>query len=171
MTLLQGDNAQGKTNLLEAISSWRPANRSMPSTSARWSTGWPATNPSPTAASPARCTTTDSPDRPLALEILLTPRENGDNFKKQIRVNGVNKRSMDLVGLMRAVLFLPEDIKLVSGSPGERRRYLDIALCQIDRDYCRTLSAYQKVLTQRNGLLKNCASRAQNPTQKAQPPS
>ncbi len=62
---------------------------------------------------------------------------------------------MDLIGLMRAVLFLPEDIKLVDGSPGERRRYLDIALCQIDRTYCRELSAFQKVLSQRNSLLKN----------------
>jgi DNA replication and repair protein RecF len=61
---------------------------------------------------------------------------------------------MDLVGLLRAVLFLPEDIKLVDGSPGERRRYLDIALCQIDRTYFHALAEYNKVLAQRNSLLK-----------------
>ena len=70
---------------------------------------------------------------------------------------------MDLVGTMRAVLFLPEDIKLVSGGPGERRRYLDIALCQIDRDYCRTLSAFQKVITQRNSLLKTLRDQGADP--------
>lgn len=106
----------------------------------------------------------ESPDvQPMNLEIVLTPRENSDTFKKQIKVNGVPKRSMDLVGLMRSVLFLPEDIKLVSGSPGERRRYLDVALCQIDRTYCRTLSAYQKVLTQRNSLLKNLREQGASP--------
>jgi len=67
---------------------------------------------------------------------------------------------MDLVGLLRAVLFLPEDIKLVDGSPGERRRYLDIALCQIDRTYFHALAEYNKVLAQRNSLLK--ALREQN---------
>jgi DNA replication and repair protein RecF len=72
-----------------------------------------------------------------------------------VRINGVNKRSLELIGMLRAVLFLPEDIKLVDGSPGERRRYMDIALCQIDRVYTRTLSAYQKILAQRNSLLKN----------------
>ncbi|NJN83074.1 MAG: DNA replication and repair protein RecF, partial [Caldilineaceae bacterium] len=83
------------------------------------------------------------------------PARAGRGFKKQVRINGVNKRSMDLVGTLRAVLFLPEDIKLVDGGPAERRRYLDIALCQIDRVYCRALSAYQKVLAQRNSLLRN----------------
>lgn len=72
-----------------------------------------------------------------------------------MRINGVNKRSMDLLGHLRAVLFLPEDIVLVAGGPSERRHYLDIALCQMDRVYCQHLSRYQKVLTQRNSLLKN----------------
>jgi len=69
------------------------------------------------------------------------------------------------------VLFLPEDIKLVDGSPGERRRYMDIALCQIDPVYTRTLSSYQKVLAQRNSLLKNLrdqGARAGNPAVEAQ---
>ena len=57
--------------------------------------------------------------------------------------------------MLRTVLFLPEDVKLVDGAPAERRRYLDIALCQIDPHYCRALSAYQKVVTQRNSLLKS----------------
>ena len=92
--------------------------------------------------------------RPVEIEIVLAPRGDGGPFVKQVKINGVPKRSMDLIGLLRAVLFLPADIELVSGAPGERRRYLDIALCQIDRAYCRALSSFQQVLTQRNSLLK-----------------
>src|SRR5690606_11689602 len=85
------------------------------------------------------------------------------NFTKQVKINGVARRSMELVGQLRAVLFLPEDVKLVDGAPGERRRYLDIALCQLDRTYCRALSHYQKVLAQRNSLLRGLSEQAPHP--------
>jgi DNA replication and repair protein RecF len=55
---------------------------------------------------------------------------------------------------MPTVLFLPQDVELISGSPSVRRRYLDIALCQMQPDYCRALGSYNKVLDQRNALLK-----------------
>lgn len=61
---------------------------------------------------------------------------------------------MDAVGQLNVVLFLPEDINLVTGAPGGRRRYLDITLCQIDPAYCRALSRYNRVVTQRNALLR-----------------
>jgi DNA replication and repair protein RecF len=57
------------------------------------------------------------------------------------------------------VLFLPEDIVLVAGSPSGRRRYLDATLCQIDPRYCRTLQKYNRVLTQRNHLLRTLRER------------
>jgi DNA replication and repair protein RecF len=97
------------------------------------------------------------------VEILLTPRGDGLNFKKQVKINGVPRRNVDLVGLLRAVLFLPEDIKLVDGAPGERRRYLDVALCQIDRSYMRSLAQCQKVVEQRNSLLKTLRERGVRP--------
>jgi len=90
----------------------------------------------------------------VELEVLFTPLGEDGNFAKQVRVNGVARRSIDLIGHLRAVLFLPEDVVLVTGSPGERRRYLDVALCQIDRAYCQHLSRYQKVIAQRNSLLR-----------------
>ncbi|MCB0239153.1 MAG: DNA replication and repair protein RecF, partial [Anaerolineae bacterium] len=74
-------------------------------------------------------------------------------------INGVNKRAIDLVGQMPTVLFLPQDIELISGSPSVRRRYMDIALCQMSGEYCRSLSAYNKVLQQRNALLKSLRER------------
>lgn len=155
LTLMQGRNAQGKTNLLEAVY-FLATSKPVHATTEREVVGWQAAD-EPIPYCRVAVTVRDHPEmggRPLELEILLTPRDDGVNFKKQVKINGAPKRSLDLVGLMRAVLFLPEDIKLVDGSPGERRRYLDIALCQIDRTYCRELAAFQKVLTQRNSLLK-----------------
>lgn len=163
LTLLQGDNAQGKTNLLEAVH-FLATSKSIHAQSEREVVNWGAADePIPYARIAGAVARSDDP-RPLGLEILLTPRGDGVNFKKQVRVNGVNKRSMDFVGLLRAVLFLPEDIALVADGPGVRRRYLDIALCQMDRTYCRALSAYQKVVTQRNSLLKTLRDQGASPT-------
>ena len=152
LTLLQGQNAQGKTNLLEAIF-FLATSKPVHAQTEREVVGWHAAEePIPYARVVAEA---ETGGRPTTLEIVLTARGDGVNFVKQIKINGAARRSMDLVGVLRAVLFLPEDIRLIDGGPGERRRYLDIALCQIDRAYCRTLSAYQQVLTQRNSLLKN----------------
>ncbi len=155
LILLQGDNAQGKTNLLEAIY-LLATSKPVHAQSEREVVDWQAqAEPIPFCRVSARVFTQEAgKERPLELEVIFTPRSDGLNFTKQVKINGVNKRSMDLIGLMRAVLFLPEDIRLVDGSPGERRRYLDIALCQIDAAYCRGLAEYQKVLAQRNSLLK-----------------
>ncbi len=164
LTLLQGPNAQGKTNLLEAIY-FLATSKPVHAQTEREVVDWLATQ-EPIPYSRVASTVQHNGDgqaRPLELEILLTPRGDGLNYTKQVRINGVNKRSLDLIGLMRAVLFLPEDIKLVDGSPGERRRYLDIALCQIDPVYCRALAAYQKVLAQRNSLLKQLREEGARP--------
>ncbi len=152
VTLLQGQNAQGKTNLLEAIF-FLATSKPVHAQTEREVVGWGAAEePIPYARLTAQA---EAGGRPLELEIVLTARGDGVNFTKQIKINGAARRSMDLVGVLRAVLFLPEDIRLIDGGPSERRRYLDIALCQIDRAYCRALSAYQQVLTQRNSLLKS----------------
>lgn len=151
LTLLQGANAQGKTNLLEAIY-FLATSKPVHALSEREVVDWQAADePIPFTRVAA---SVQADGRELDLEILLTPREDGANFKKQVRINGVNRRGIDLVGVLRAVLFLPEDIRLVDGAPGDRRRYLDIALCQMDRAYCRALAQYQKVLEQRNSLLR-----------------
>lgn len=151
LTLLQGQNAQGKTNLLEAIF-LLATSKAVHAGQEREIVDWQASaEPIPYCRVASQV---QADGRTLELEVLLTPRGDGVNYTKQIKINGVARRAMDLVGLLRAVLFLPEDIKLVDGGPGERRRYLDVALCQIDKTYCRALSAYQQVLQQRNSLLK-----------------
>ncbi len=164
LTLLQGRNAQGKTNLLEALY-FLATSRPVQAQTEREVVDWQAQEePIPYSRVAAVVhRRAGGAERPLELEVIMTPRGDGVNYTKQVRINGVGKRSMDLIGLLRAVLFLPEDVKLVDGSPGERRRYLDIALCQIYPAYCRTLSAFQKVLAQRNSLLKNLREQGARP--------
>lgn len=155
ITVLQGENAQGKTNLLEAIHLLATA-RSPRATAERELINWLALESSlPYTRLAAEI---DDAGRTEQLELVLALSRNGGTngpvVRKQVRINGVAKRALDLVGRLRVVLFLPEDVSLVAGAPSERRRYLDIALCQIDPAYCRALAEYNKVLSQRNALLR-----------------
>lgn len=77
--------------------------------------------------------------------------------RKSFTLDGQTVRAHDLIGVVKFVLFSPEDVQLVTGPPAERRRQLDILISQIDRDYLRSLSRYGQVLSQRNGLLKGFA--------------
>lgn len=90
------------------------------------------------------------------LEVLITRGEVmgvKTPFKKY-SVNGVGKRIIDFIGNLKCVLFWPEDLELVIGSPSLRRKYLDFVLIQTDREYRRTLISYDKGLRQRNRLLE-----------------
>jgi len=73
--------------------------------------------------------------------------------KKKFLVNGVPRRMMDFTGKLKAVMFGPADLELVTGSPSVRRRYLDFVISQKDREYRRCLVSYEKGLRQRNKLL------------------
>ena len=59
-----------------------------------------------------------------------------DRQRKRIKINSVPKRAIDLIGLVTVVLFSPNDLGLVDGSPEERRRFLDRGLCQMQPHYC-----------------------------------
>ncbi len=72
---------------------------------------------------------------------------------KKYLVNGVPRRQVDFIGNLRAVLFWPEHLELVTDSPSLRRRYLDSVLVQVDREYRRSLLSYERGLRQRNRLL------------------
>lgn len=154
MVVIYGDNAQGKTSLLEAIY-YLATSKSPYTTTDRQLINWFAVEdePIPFARIVAEVETEDEIKR---VEVTMQLEKMGPNarFKKDVRVNGVSKRVMDLLGQVRAVLFLPQDLSLVEGSPTLRRRYLDITLCQTDQKYCAALSKYNKVLAQRNALLR-----------------
>jgi DNA replication and repair protein RecF len=159
-----GDNAQGKTNLLEAIY-YLATSRSPHASTDRELVNWLAVEqePLPYARLVGRVARGESE---LTIEITLTQQANHEKrYRKQIRLNGVAKRAMDLLGQLNVVLFLPEDIALISGSPSGRRRYLDAMLCQIDSPYCRSLSRYNQVVTQRNALLRDLRERGEDANQ------
>lgn len=161
VTLLAGDNAQGKTNLLESIY-YLATSRSPHAGSDREIVNWLAVEqePLPYARLVGRVARTSGP---VSIEITLTRQaNNGGRYKKEIRINGTVRRAMDMLGQLNVVLFLPEDLTLVSGSPGDRRRYLDVTLCQVDAAYCRSLSRYNSILTQRNALLRELRERGRS---------
>ena len=164
--LVQGENAQGKTNLLEAIYYLATA-RSPYATADRELINWLAEEEELTFARLVGQMQKNETLQRLEITLLKEPAPgaNSRSLKKQIRINGVPKRILDLIGQLNVVFFLPQDIDLVAGSPGGRRRYLDATICQFDPVYCRTLRRYGRVLTQRNHLLRQLQERRTSPDQ------
>ena len=82
--------------------------------------------------------------------------------KKGVAVNGLPVRKLgDLFGTLYAVIFSPEDLSLVKDGPGERRRFLDMELCQLRKVYYYYLQQYYRILKQRNNLLKEIQKKPQ----------
>ena len=73
------------------------------------------------------------------------------------------KKATDLIGQVTVVLFAPTDLRLVDGSPEDRRRFLDRALCQVQPRYCAALARYRKVISQRSALLKRIRENQEDP--------
>ncbi|MEX1159004.1 MAG: DNA replication/repair protein RecF [Thermomicrobiales bacterium] len=96
-------------------------------------------------------------DVDVRLEVFIQRTERRGSTKKLLRVADRPRRAGDVVGLIPTVTFAPDDLDLVLGPPSVRRRFLDIFLSQIDRRYLRNLSRYAKIVTQRNGLLRQVA--------------
>jgi len=168
--VLQGENAQGKTNLLEAIY-YLAVTRSPHAESDRQLINWLAGRDElPFARLVADFECERGPLR-IETTLMQTPVPGRDAasalLRRTFKVNGVKRRAMDLLGQIQVVLFLPEDVDLVSGPPARRRRYLDITICQIDAYYCRHLQKYNQVLTQRNALLRMLRDRGDDPEQLA----
>lgn len=154
--LFLGDNAQGKSNLLEAIyllASGRSVRAANDGELIGWgaeSEGQPFTR---LQADIARR------DGPIALETLVVGPSNAPGAPstragKRFRVNGIPRRAIDFVGQLRAVLFTADDLELISGPPAVRRAYLDAALSQLDRAYYAALQRYGRIMQQRNASLR-----------------
>jgi DNA replication and repair protein RecF len=174
LIVFSGRNAQGKSNILEAVTLCAMT-RSFRTASERELVRWGAeghfTRVEATAARrrdqvQVEIVVTDSsqlvegrPALPGSSDIVppsALPR-------KRIRVNGVPRRAMDLIGQITVVIFSPTELELVTGSPAERRRFLDLTLCQVNPSYCRNLSQYQKVLLQRAALLRRIRDDKESP--------
>ena len=77
------------------------------------------------------------------------------NKSKGIAINGIPvKRYSELLGILNIVFFSPEDLDIIKRGPAERRKFVDLELCQLDKVYLHNLTNYNKVLSQRNKLLK-----------------
>lgn len=142
VSILAGDNAQGKTNLLESIflltggRSWRAARR-----------GDLISFGCDQARIEAKIF---SRQRDFSVELRM-PR----GGKLQSSVNGVrSKRQGDLAQVFRCVLFSPEDLQLIREGPGARRRFLDMALCQLRPRYELALTEYNRLLEHKSKILK-----------------
>src|SRR3989344_359485 len=86
------------------------------------------------------------------LEINL--QNNEGQFRKQVKVNGIPRRTVDFIGTLVAVIFYPADINMVTGSPSLRRWHLDLSLAQVDSHYKKTLTQYEQIVVARNRVLK-----------------
>ncbi|HEX3050292.1 MAG TPA: DNA replication/repair protein RecF [Aggregatilineaceae bacterium] len=164
--LLYGSNAQGKTSLLEAVY-YLATSRSPYTTSDRQLINWDADRDMlPFAKIGAEVVSIKRTYNRIEVTLTEMPDgSNGSRFHKDIRVNGVARRVMDLIGQINVVMFLPQDLALIEGPPAERRRYMNVTLCQTDAEYCQALNVFEKVLSQRNALLKQIAENRASPDQ------
>ncbi|MCC6704616.1 MAG: DNA replication/repair protein RecF [Thermomicrobiales bacterium] len=160
---LHGENASGKSTIMEAIallSTTRSPRTSTDRELIGWESGLPYGFP-PYARIEG---TVQRGAGSVELEIgIAADSAEATTARKQLKVNGRPVRATTMVGQLRSVLFTPEDVALISGPPSDRRRYLDLTLCQIDPGYMRALSTYGRVLTQRNSLLKRFQKDGVNP--------
>lgn len=81
------------------------------------------------------------------------------NKAKGVVINGIPiRRASELFGIVNVVFFSPEDLNLIKNGPAERRKFIDLELCQLNKLYVHSLVSYNRVLLQRNKLLKSCSS-------------
>ncbi|MEN8240415.1 MAG: DNA replication/repair protein RecF [Chloroflexota bacterium] len=152
--LILGKNAQGKTSVLEAIY-FLATMTSYHASSDRQLINLITSREKLAVARIVGEYTKAGRGHKLEIRII---KENGSNgtsrVRKEVLLDGVKKRARDAIGQFNAVLFLPQMMQVVVGSPEERRRYVDLALSQVVPNYANQLSEYRKVLSQRNALLK-----------------
>lgn len=143
-----GQNAQGKTNFLESLvlcSLGKSPRTDKDRDLINWDCCW-ATVKAETCLKNTVGT----------VEIKLTRGE-----KKRVAVNGMPiVRIGELLGRINVIYFSPQEVKVIREGPDARRRFMDIDLCQTDKNYFYTLGRYNKILSQRNNLLKNQAKNA-----------
>ena len=142
INILYGDNAQGKTNILEAI----------------YLIG---TTKSHRGSKDREIIRFDADESHIRAEIKKDGMHRRiDMHLKKSKSKGIAidmvpiRRSSELLGTMNMVFFSPEDLSIIKNSPAERRNFMDMELCQLDKIYVSLLANYKKVLDQRNNLLR-----------------
>lgn len=153
-TLIVGRNAQGKTSLLEAVYFLATLN-SFHAESDRQLVNF-VEGRKPLAVARLQATyRRGERQHQIEVRIIKEQTKNGvERGRKEVLLDGAKKKAGEVAGLFNAVLFLPQMLQIVEGTPRHRRRYLDLALAQVQPNYAEQLSEYESVLSQRNALLK-----------------
>jgi DNA replication and repair protein RecF len=154
--LVVGANAQGKSSLLEAIAFLSSASSVRTNSDRQLVNFLAAAKPSSFARLSAEVQRGGLLQR-VEIRLIVEEAREGDEgrLRKEILINGVKRRAADLFAGVNVVMFQPHDLVVVEGPPAERRRYLDHALMQAGAGYGETLHEYNRVVTQRNALLRS----------------
>lgn len=145
VNVLIGNNAEGKTNALEGIYLMAAAK----------SFRTPREREMVKFGEPAFEVTLDMEDARREQQLFFKAYSAESAKRRECRKNGVPiPRISEMLGTFRAVLFCPEHLSLVKAGPAERRSFLDVALCQLRPVYTKSLQRFNKIITQRNALLK-----------------
>jgi DNA replication and repair protein RecF len=171
--LLVGANAQGKTSLLEAVY-FLATFVSFHAESDRQLINFVAGREPLAVARIVAEFCREAPSRPSSshrIEVRIIQEANGLNggvrARKEVLLDGLERKVSDAVGAFNAVLFQPQSLRVVEGSPEERRRYLNLTLAQAVPHYATALADYNRALSQRNALLKQLSERGGDPGQLA----
>ncbi|GIK09215.1 MAG: DNA replication and repair protein RecF [Anaerolineaceae bacterium] len=164
--VLVGDNAQGKTSVLEAVY-FLAALTSFQTNADRQMVNFLEARNSPAVARIVGEYARGSRNHKLEVRLILDPVGvgNGQRLRKELLLDGVKKQASDAVGKFSAVVFVPQMSQIIEGGPDERRRHLNLALAQAVPAYAGVLSDYGKALEQRNALLKALNERGGNADQ------
>lgn len=140
--VLYGDNAQGKTNVLESI----------------FVAGTTKSHKGSKDREMIRMSNDEAHIRMFVDKDGISHKIDihmKKNASKGIAIDGIpTRKSSDLIGLINIVFFSPEDLSIIKNGPSERRRFINLELCQLNKLYLFNLTKYNKILQQRNNLLK-----------------
>lgn len=147
LTLITGPNGSGKSNILEAIymlSTGRSHRSRYDKDLIQYNKPFSIINAQ-----------VQTKDEEFDMELQIIRNEKFANVAiKKAKINKVAKSMQYFTGIFNSVLFSPEDIQLITGSPAERRKYIDNMISQVDIEYERALTDYTKAVRQRNKLLE-----------------
>lgn len=150
INIFHGENAQGKTNLLEAIY-LLCVGKSYRALKDQELIKWEEHDFFLKGIG-------EKEKRTLTIEVSFSLLS-----KKKIKINGQEQKKISsLLGLLKAVIFSPKDLQLIQGAPSERRKFLDMEISQVSPKYHYDLQQYYRSLQQRNNLLKNIRENKQN---------